>query len=276
MYQKFRYLNTDIHIYIQEDNEYPRLLQHNELYPLSWLRDEKGNKPKAVINCSYFANKYVCGRNQGDLKNDTHDQDGYYDLVLLNGNKYALDKFRSWDYQTNPDVLAGFSVGAVLIEDGYKVEWVSRAIADDSKIYSKNPQTALAILEDGTHIFIVTDGRTTANKGVNGIELREFVTSQFTNVKLLVLLDGGGSSELIVDSKIMNAISSERRMYNGLAFIQKQTEFGYVEEEVVIYPNVQELKQKVQELEQKVIYLEDLKKTLLKELEDLLKLIKEV
>jgi putative glutamine transport system substrate-binding protein len=75
MYKKDRYLNTDIHLYVQENNEYPRLLQHSSINPLSYLRDDNGNKPHVVINCSYFNNPYVDGRNQGDL----------YDEIMLRG-----------------------------------------------------------------------------------------------------------------------------------------------------------------------------------------------
>lgn len=275
MYFKYRHLNTDIHLYAQADNEYPRLLQHSKLHPLSWLRDDNGDKPKAVINCSYFTPQYVCGRNQGDLKNDTHDQPGYYDLVLLKGNKYAIGNFNSWDYQSNPDVLAGFSVGAILIKDGDDTSLLSTAIVTNAKIYNKDPQTALAILEDGSCVFIVSDGRSTSNRGLTGIELRDFIRYRFSNVELLVLLDGGGSSEMIVESTIKNDIISERKMFNGLAFIQKRDDFGYVEEEVVINPNTQEIVLENKQLKEKIAYLEDLKKSLLEELEELLKLVKE-
>ena len=76
MYKKYRYNNTDINVYEGKPTDL-RLLQHEKLNPLSYLRYGK-DKPKAVINCSYFSSQFVLGRNQGDLKNDTHDQDGFY------------------------------------------------------------------------------------------------------------------------------------------------------------------------------------------------------
>ena len=78
MLKKFRYLGTDVYVYEQEQNEQPRLLQHAKLNPLSFIRDEEGQLPKAIVNCSYFSRDYVIGRDQGDLRNDTYgDQDNY-------------------------------------------------------------------------------------------------------------------------------------------------------------------------------------------------------
>lgn len=218
MYQKLRYLNTDIHIYSQED-ETIRLLQVDKKYTLSKIVSEEGTV-KAKINCSYFTNDYVLGRNQGDLYNNTHDQEGFYDLVFTNDGKYHLGQFKSWDYQSN--VLAGFSVATVLIENGVDVSKVSTAIESNSKITSRSPQTAVLVLKNGKVVFIVADGRTTHNKGLTGLELRSFVREQFPDVELLCQLDGGGSSEMIVNGEIVNKPSDgiERKMFNGLALIE--------------------------------------------------------
>ena len=126
-----------------------------------------------------------------------------------------------WDYQSN--VYAGFSVASVLIKDGQDVELVSSAIETESKIDTTNPQTALGLTKDGTAILIVVDGRTSENKGLNGFKLREFIKTKYT-LDLLVQLDGGGSSEMIVNKAIVNNPSDgkERKMFNGLALIKKK------------------------------------------------------
>lgn len=105
MLKKYRYLDTNIAVYSQTTQK-PRLLQHDRLAPLSWLR-YNGEKPVAVINCSYFTNQYVLGCNQGDLQNDTHDQKGFYDLKIDIQGNYHLGQFKSWEYQDN--IVAGFS-----------------------------------------------------------------------------------------------------------------------------------------------------------------------
>ena len=224
MYKNFRYLNTDVHIYEQE-NEDVVLLQHDKPHPLSWLRFN-GLKPKAVVNCSYFTNDYVLGRNQGDVRNDTHDQNGFYDLVFTKDGKYHIGNFKSWEYRDN--VIGGFSVATVLIKDGKECGDVSVAIASGSKLVDKNPQTAIGVLKDGSVILVVSDGRTNVNKGLNGYELRTFLKQHY-DLELLCQLDGGGSSEMIVASAIMNEPSDgkERLMFNGLALVD---DFGDVED----------------------------------------------
>lgn len=219
MYQKFRYADTDIHIYEGKATDI-RLLQHEKLNPLSYLR--YGNdKPKAVINCSYFSNQFVLGRNQGDLRNDTHDQQGFYDLVFLTDGTYRIGSFKSWDYSDKSKVNAGFSVATILILDSMSVNQYSNAICQASKLSLRNPQTAIGVLANGNVLLIVADGRTAQNVGLTGYELRTFIKNNYPTVELLCQLDGGGSTEMIVDGKIVNIPSDgkERNMFNGLAFI---------------------------------------------------------
>lgn len=216
----YRYKETDINV-INQTDETVRLLQSDMKYPLSKFYID-GAKVKAIINCSYFINDYVLGRNQGDLFNNTHDQDGFYDLVFTKDGKYHLGSFKSWDYTEN--VLAGFSVATVLIKDGQDIELISSAICDHSKIDNRDPQTAIAITKQGSVILIVADGRSTRNKGLTGYELRDFVKF-LDDIELLCQLDGGGSSEMLIDGQIVNKPSdgAERAMFNGLALITENT-----------------------------------------------------
>ena len=219
-YFTYRHLNTDIHIY-KQGNETMRLLQSDTRYPLSAFYTNEGIT-KAIINCSFFNGDIVLGRNQGDLFNNTHDQSGFYDMVILKNNSYVLKPMASWDYQFNSDVVAGFSPAAILIQDSADVELISSAIVDNSKITARNPQTALGYV-DNKFIFIVSEGRNSNDTGLTGIELRSYIKTLYPSIEMLVLLDGGGSSEMIVNGEIVNYLSdgSERAMLNGLAMIIK-------------------------------------------------------
>lgn len=218
---KYRVHNTDVYIEEQGGNKL-RLLQTSKLYKLSKIRSNEGTI-KSIINCSYFnaSGGYVLGRNQGDMFNNTHDQSGFYDLVFLKDGTYKLGQFKSWDWCNHDEVLAGFSVAGVLMLSGADCELVSDAIVSLSKLTTKAPQTALAVLKTGEVLQIVSDGRTSANAGITGHQLRTFIKSKY-DVDLLVLLDGGGSSEMIVDGVIVNKPSdgTERGMFNGFAFIE--------------------------------------------------------
>lgn len=217
--KKYRYLNTDIFIEEQGRSKI-RLLQTSRKYKLSKIRSNEG-AIKSIVNCSYFTESYVLGRNQGDMFNNTHDQSGFYDLVFLNDGSYVLGQFKSWDYCDANKVVAGLSVASVLMLGGADCEKLSEAITSLSKITTKAPQTALAVLKTGEVLQIVSDGRTKENAGINGRQLRTFLKSKY-DVDLLVQLDGGGSSEMVVDGKIVNQPSdgAERGMFNGFAFIE--------------------------------------------------------
>lgn len=220
MLKKFRYLNTDVHVYEQEENEKPRLLQHERIAPLSYIRDDNGKLPKAIINCSYFTPKFVVGRNQGDLRNDTVDN-GFCDLVFCKDGSYHFGHYKSWDYQSN--VVAGMSLATFLVKDGQPVQEVS-SFADD-KLNARRPQTAIGILQDGTILLIVSEGDGNGDRGINGYELRTLIMREYPTIKFLGQCDGGGSSEMIVNGKIINRLSEgrERAMWNGFALIEKET-----------------------------------------------------
>lgn len=73
--------------------------------------------------------------------------------------------------------------GKVFDEDGW-----------DSSITSTNPRTAIGIKSDGTVVYLVMDGRTTASKGSTLRELAEDMISM--GCTTVVNMDGGGSSTL--------------------------------------------------------------------------------
>ena len=64
----------------------------------------------------------------------------------------------------------------------------------DSSITATNPRTAIGIKSDGTVVYLVMDGRTTASKGSTLRELAEDMLSM--GCTTVVNMDGGGSSTL--------------------------------------------------------------------------------
>lgn len=222
--KQYRYLNTDIYVEVQGETNIS-LLQSTSLYPLSKFYSEEG-EVVAMTNCSYFTSQYVLGRNQGDSFNDAPDQD-FYSVVVHKDGSYACGKFASWEERDN--VVAGFSPAAILIENGEDVELTSGAISGaKSRLSTKNPNTAFGFLKDGQAILVVNSGRTSSSTGLTGKELRAFLKTKY-DLDLLALLDGGGSSEMIVHDKIVNFLSdgAERRMWNALAFVStKATQYS--------------------------------------------------
>lgn len=238
MLKEYRYANTDVFVYEQE-SEKPRLLQANGLYPLSKFFSDDGRKVKAMINCSFFDKNYVYGRNQGDMFDDTYSDEHngkYCDVVLFADGTYKYGKFNNWDYRGDK-VVAGFSAATFLVRNGQDVEEWSSPIVSRSKITARNPQTAVAITKEGKLLYIKTDGRLTTDLGLTGYELRDFVKANY-DVELLAQLDGGGSSELIVDGKIIGDLSdgNERSMRNALALLEEVEEEPEEEKPMLLFP----------------------------------------
>lgn len=225
--KKIREYNTDIYVEEQGTSKIS-LLQSPFRISLSKFISNEG-EVRAITNCSYFTSSYVLGRNQGDLYNDAPDQD-FYSVVIRKDGSYACGKFMSNVERDN--TVAGFSPAIVLIQNGKDVELVSKALgsAASSRLTTKNPNTAFGIKKDGKAILIVNEGRSSNDSGLTGRELRTAI-KRYYDLDLLVLLDGGGSTELIVDKKIVNTLSdgSQRPMFNGIAFIGGKG----VEEEVM-------------------------------------------
>lgn len=210
----YDYLKSKIHIY-EQVKEKPRLLQSDKLFPLSGIVSNEG-KVKAIINCSYFDSEYVYGRNQGDLYNDTYseeDSEKYYNLVIFKDGSYKFGKFSAGAYKQ--DIVAGFSPAYTLILNGEDVELCSTALCNKTKIVETNYHTAIAITKASKILLIKTDG------GFDGLALKAFLKSKY-DLELLCLLDGGGSSEMVVNGQIIGKLKEgrERLMHNGLALVE--------------------------------------------------------
>lgn len=214
--RKIRELNTDIYV-LEQDNSSISLLQSPSRIPLSKLKSNSG-PIRGIINCSYFTTTYVLGRNQGDLFNDAPDQD-FWSVVIRKDGSYGCEKYTSADERY--DIVAGFSPAVVLIKNGQEVELISNAISGaKARLTSVNPNTAFGIKKDGKAILIVNEGRSKNDAGLTGRQLR-MIIKKYYDLDLLVLLDGGGSTEMIYNGKIVNTLTDghERTMFNGIAFI---------------------------------------------------------
>ena len=230
---KYRKNNTDINVYIKESKQKIRLLQSSKTYPLSKFYSEEG-KVAAITNCSYFTSSYVNGRNQGDLKNDTYsdsENGKWCDLVFFKDGTWKAGKFNSWDYKDN--VVAGFSP---VVMEYNNTTYYSTLIKDyNSKLTVRAPQTAICIAANNDIALIVSDGRSSSNAGLTGQELFNFIDEIFPKNQVKALLDGGGSSEMIVNGVIVNKPSDgrERKMLNALAFIEEKKQ---PEEVQILFP----------------------------------------
>ncbi len=96
-------------------------------------------------------------------------------------------------------VWQAFSFGPALVEDG------SISVSENDEIgqaMASNPRTAVGMVGKNHYLFVVSDGRTDESEGLSLYELADFMQS--LGVKTAYNLDGGGSSTMYFDGKVVN------------------------------------------------------------------------
>lgn len=73
-----------------------------------------------------------------------------------------------------------------------------------------NPRTAIACVSPGHYIIVVSDGRTEESAGLSLYQLAQFL--QKYNVSVAYNLDGGGSSVMVFNNKIVNKPTTDGRI----------------------------------------------------------------
>ncbi len=91
------------------------------------------------------------------------------------------------------------SFGPALVESG---EISVDADDEVGRAMASNPRTAIGIKEDGTYLFVVSDGRTEESEGLSLLQLGEFMQS--LGAETAYNLDGGGSSTMVFNGTVVN------------------------------------------------------------------------
>ena len=138
--------------------------------------------------------------------------------------KYKIGDQLIIDIQPKFDKYSqAYECGAWLVQDGKNVvkdwdAWVGN-------LTNYDPRTAIAIKPDGRVILLVVDGRQKDySMGMSAKQLAEYLIK--LGVKDAAMLDGGASSQMIVDGKLVNRPSDrgiERPLGGGL-FVRIKTD----------------------------------------------------
>ena len=126
---------------------------------------------------------------------------GQEDLVIYKDGSFDIITEKSVSAQSLLDAGAQqvLSFGPALIID-CKV-----SVTEDEEVgkaMSSNPRTAIGIIDDLHYVLVVSDGRTGASEGLSLRELAEFMQS--LDVDIAYNLDGGGSSTMVFNGKVIN------------------------------------------------------------------------
>ena len=92
-----------------------------------------------------------------------------------------------------------FSFGPGLLDGG---EILVGATDEVDMAMASNPRTAIAMIEPGHYLLVVSDGRTSESEGLSLYELAQFLQS--LGAETAYNLDGGGSSTMVFQGSIVN------------------------------------------------------------------------
>ncbi len=156
------------------------------------IRVEK-NKVTAVLH----------GRTKVDLKKDTLLISFYGEQAALPG-ELGIEVGDTIDIDIKPDfdgIYQAYSCSSMLVSNGKSVapdtdRWIGTLL-------NRDPRTAIGIKEDGNLLLIVVDGRQPGySNGLTGKELAGLLIEM--GVKEAAMLDGGATSQMFVEGKLMN------------------------------------------------------------------------
>lgn len=116
------------------------------------------------------------------------------------------------------DMFNAVHAGPVLVKDGKVHLYIDEEVFFDTKIPGVHPRTAVGYTKDNDLILVVVDGRQPDSRGVTLEELAKIML-QFKCTEALNL-DGGGSSTLVINGKLINRPSggmAQREVMSAIA-----------------------------------------------------------
>lgn len=160
-------------------------------------------------------------------------KDGY--AIVASGMKgdQLLNNFSSGDIidmstkmtDSYDDLSEAVGGGTMILRDGMLAPITH-------KITGKSQRTAIGITYDKKIVLMTVDGRKSPYIGMQETDVANFLRKQ--NVKDAMMFDGGGSTEMIVNKKIVNQLDSERKILNGVALVNNRPRGSFSKLEAVL------------------------------------------
>ncbi len=135
---------------------------------------------------------------QGDGEDLVIYKDGSFEVISENSVS-AQFLFESGAQQC-------LSFGPALVVDG---EIAVSKTEEVGKAKSSNPRTAIGMIDELHYVFAVSDGRTSESEGLSLYQLAEFMQS--LGAETAYNLDGGGSSTMVFNGKVINNPTTDGR-----------------------------------------------------------------
>jgi len=222
-YRKIRMFNTDIHIYETSASEEVTVSigDENKLEKL-----EDMNIAGKTVTCKINGGFYNFDGSREHLGALTVDEKSFYnyDNTYINYMYYKTGK-TVIKYITNSEETFYFKydmkwvmgVGWSLVNNGKKDLTNSDKFSHSKE---RHPRTMIGQLPNGNFVLVVADGRSTTSKGLTADEQAQVMLS--LGCTTAVSLDGGGSSKMVVNNKVVNTPSEPNRKIGSAIFVIKK------------------------------------------------------
>ena len=124
------------------------------------------------------------------------------DLVIYKDGSFKIINEQDVDIYTllNNGAYNILSFGPCLVSNGAVNVSQNEEVG---KAMGSNPRTAIGIIDNLHYVFVVSDGRTSSDVGLSLYQLAEFMKDKL-NVTTAYNLDGGGSSTMYFNGKVIN------------------------------------------------------------------------
>lgn len=156
-----------------------------------------------AVNGDYYgANSTGYVIRNGVVYRDTVREDASNgDLAIYKDGSFKIiyEDEISADQLVKDGVVNLLAFGPSLVEDG---EITVDTNSEVGQSMASNPRTAIGIIDENHYIIVVSDGRTSESEGLSLYQLAEVMKSY--GVKTAYNLDGGGSSTLYFNGKVIN------------------------------------------------------------------------
>lgn len=224
------YYSTPCHIFEFNPKEFRldvSLGVRGKLETLSKINGEPKSNEKVIAktNASFFA---MNGKG-GDTYSTLVDEglyyhaaaEGYPTLVFWKDYKMEFEvkpnQSRLAYYQKNAFFAIG--IGWTLVIDG-KVNYTydkQTLIKRFGHPFTKQPRTMIGQKANGNIVMVVTNGRVSGSAGLTSPEMADVMLK--LGCKIAANMDGGGSSEMIINGKTVNRLQSNYHRPIGTAFL---------------------------------------------------------
>lgn len=143
-------------------------------------------------------------------------------IIRLRKSIEPLEKSQSVFFSQAEDIVGGVPQ---LIKNGrIKITWEAEK-SSKSFVETKHPRTAVAKLKDGKFLMVTIDGRSESSGGISLENLAKFLLE--LGATDAMNLDGGGSTTMFVDGKVVNKPSDkegERRVSDAILVFPRAAE----------------------------------------------------